>query len=201
MSTENNKEKGKKKKKSELYKNIAFVAFLLILFFTPAGKEIKLWAQKLRVAVSSPSIENVEDQKQLTSYDYKWQFKDAEGNLVSLADYKGKVVVLNFWATWCPPCVAEMPSFQELYNTYNNKVVFLFVSNEEFSVTKPFMKKKEFNMPVYNQISNAPGVLKHSVLPTTFLIDQNGKIVIEESGATDWNSKNMHELLEKLIVE
>ena len=188
-------------KSKEFYKNVAFIAFLGILFFTPAGREVKLWMSQLRVMVLNPAVESVDNQQQLSKFDYEWKLVDASGKQVELSDFSGKVILLNYWATWCPPCIAEMPSLQNLYNDYQDKMVFIFLTNDDKPKVDAFMKKREFTLPVYYQASNAPSKLSTNSLPTTFLIDQNGKILIEEVGASDWNGESMRAILDKLLVE
>jgi thiol-disulfide isomerase/thioredoxin len=188
-------------KSKEFYKNVAFVAFLAILFFTPAGREVKLWMSKLRVAVLNPSIESVDNQKQLSKFDYEWRLVDAQGQQVKLSDFSGKVILLNYWATWCPPCIAEMPSLQKLYDDYGDKMVFVFLTSDDKQKVDNFIAKKEFTLPVYYQTTKAPTKLYTNSLPTTYLIDQNGKILIEEVGASDWNGSAMREILDELLVE
>jgi len=188
-------------KSKEGLKNIAFVAFLLILFFTPVGKEMRVWVAKLRVLILNPSVESVEDQQKLSNNDYNWQLVDENGEVVSLDKFKGEVVLLNYWATWCPPCVAEMPSFQKLYNDYSDKVNFVFLTTDPKEKVDAFMTKREFDLPIYYQIKQAPPKLHTSSLPTTFLIDQNGSILIDEVGASDWNGAKMRETLDKLLLK
>lgn len=188
-------------KSKEFYKNVAFVAFLGILFFTPAGREVKLWMSKLRVMVLNPSIESNDNQQQLSKFDYEWKLVDNKGKQVELSDFSGKVILLNYWATWCPPCIAEMPSLQNLYNDYGDKMVFIFLTSDDKQKVDKFMDKRSFTLPVYYQQSKAPSKLFTNSLPTTYLIDQNGKILIEEVGASDWNGKAMRSILDKLLIE
>ncbi|MCK5780949.1 MAG: TlpA family protein disulfide reductase [Flavobacteriales bacterium] len=189
-------------KSKEFYKNLAFVAFLaIVLIPNPVGKELKVLVSKLRVMVLNPSVESTDNQKQLSKFDYEWKLVDANGKQVELSDFSGKVILLNYWATWCPPCVAEMPSLQKLYNDYQDKMVFIFLTNDDKPKVDAFMKKRDLTLPVYFQHSKAPAKLFTSSLPTTYLIDQNGKILIEEVGASDWNGTSMRDILDKLLVE
>jgi thiol-disulfide isomerase/thioredoxin len=188
-------------KSKEFYKNAAFFAFLGILFFTPIGKEIRVYVAKLRVVFLNPSIEEVESQQTLSKHDLKWALVDSKGKAVELASLNDKPLIVNYWATWCPPCIAEMPAFQSLYNDYKDKVNFVFLTTDEKKLVDEFISKKEYTLPVYYQVSQAPPKLRTSSLPTTYLIDQNGKILIDEVGASDWNGKRMRDLLDKLIRE
>ena len=189
-------------KSKEFYKNLMFIAFLaIVLVPNPIGKEIKVLVSKIRVMVLNPAVESADKQQQLSNYDYEWKLVDIKGKQVQLSDYKGKVILLNYWATWCPPCIAEMPSLQKLYNDYQDKMVFIFLTSDDKSKVNTFMDKKKFTLPVFYQASNAPSKLATNSLPTTFLIDQNGKILMEEIGASDWNGASMRSILDKLLAE
>lgn len=107
--------------------------------------------------------------------------------------------MINFWATWCPPCIAEMPSLQKLYDAYNEDVVFLFITNEPKDVTSEFKSQKAYSFPVYQRRSNAPKPLITKGIPRTVIIDKSGRIVIDKSGAVDWFSSSIREKLEILI--
>ncbi len=109
-----------------------------------------------------------------------FNLKDADGRLVSLADYKGKVVLLNFWATWCGPCKIEIPWFVEFQKTYKDKgftVIGIAVDDEGWEVVKPYINAKQVNYPVVvgtQWVDNAYGGIE--ALPTTFVIDREGRI-------------------------
>ncbi len=117
------------------------------------------------------------------------QLQSLEGKTVKLSDYKGKIVVLNFWATWCPPCREEIPDLVALQKQYAAQgVVVLGVSMDEGGPAKvaSFAKKYGINYPVVMGDAKASadygGI---QVLPTTFIIDRAGKIVDGLQGATD----------------
>jgi len=116
--------------------------------------------------------------------------KNLEGKEVSLSDFRGKHVLVNFWATWCGPCKIEMPSLEALYQRFKNKnFVMLAISNDMFGATivKPFVKANKISFPVLLdqrlKASNAFGVVS---LPATFMIDPKGKILGALYGAEDW---------------
>jgi thiol-disulfide isomerase/thioredoxin len=115
-----------------------------------------------------------------------WTIKDLDGREVSAASLKGKVVVVDFWATWCGPCVSELPNLAKLYKKYENNPGVVFCSidtNEPASTIKPFMGKYNysFNVLIGNltPVSKAYGV---EGIPTKFLIDRSGKIQFKHIG-------------------
>ncbi|MCC7430179.1 TlpA family protein disulfide reductase [bacterium] len=109
-----------------------------------------------------------------------FSWKDAEGNLQTLENLRGKVVILDFWATWCPPCRAEIPHFIDLYSDYSSKglvIVGVSVDQEGISVVENFVKQNKMNYPqvvVKEDVVRAYGI---SPIPTTFILDKEGKIV------------------------
>ena len=116
--------------------------------------------------------------------------KNLDGKEISLNQFRGKHVLINFWATWCGPCKIEMPSLEALYERFKDKnFVLLAISNDMFgaNIVKPFVKAHNINFPVLLdqrlKVSNTFGVVS---LPTTFMIDPQGKIIGALFGAEDW---------------
>ena len=180
-------------------KNIIFIIIVAVLIIPQTRKPIQVLLQKGVLLINKPSIENKETSDKLT--DYNWNLIDGTNTAYNLQEAKGKVVLINFWATWCPPCIAEMPSLQKLYNDYNDKVVFLFVTNEELSDITPFLEKKQYTFEVYRPVSNYPAIFDVTSIPRTFLIDKEGNIIIDESGATNWNSDMVRNTIDGLLME
>ncbi|HIP48760.1 MAG TPA: TlpA family protein disulfide reductase [Lutibacter sp.] len=172
--------------------NILFVIAIGLLLHPTS----KAWI--LRQISFSPSIENKVDQVQLKSYN--WSLKGLNTKDYDFNQAKNKVVIVNFWATWCVPCVAEMPSLQALYDDYGDKVEFLLVTSDSNKKVAPFMKERNFNMPIYNQASNAPDEFFTKTIPKTFLVSKDGKIIID-TGRANWNTKKIRSLLDSLLKE
>ena len=172
------------------YANILFVILIGLLLYPKS----KTWI--LRQIAFSPSVEKVEKREKLANYE--WLLHGINTENFDFNQAKGKVVIVNFWATWCVPCIAEMPSLQALYDDYGNKVDFLLVTSDSKEKVMPFMEEQGFSMPIYNQISNAPIEFASRTIPKTFLVDKNGFVVIEAARA-DWNTKKIRKLLDQLL--
>jgi thiol-disulfide isomerase/thioredoxin len=126
------------------------------------------------------------------------QFKDAGGNTISLSALKPKVVFINYWATWCPPCIAEMPKVNELYKKFRNdpNIAFLLVDvDNDLPKAKAFMLKNGYDLPLYIQISNAPEALLDGTIPTTLVFGKVGKLIFKHSGAADYSSEKFEEFI------
>ena len=115
---------------------------------------------------------------------------DLNGKMVSLADYKDQVVLLNIWATWCRPCVEEMPSMEKLHQEMKDeKFVILAVSIDESGadVVRPFMKKHKLNFPaLIDSAGTINSLYQTTGVPESFIIDKDGRMVEEIIGPRDW---------------
>ena len=127
--------------------------------------------------------------------------KDIDGKTHSLSDYKGKVIVLNFWATWCPPCRFEMPSMERAQAlTINDDVVFLGINvGEDADTIFTFTADYPVTFPLLMDI-NSEIIEQYPVvgLPTTYVIDTQGRIVYQAIGTRDWDNANIVNQLKAL---
>jgi thiol-disulfide isomerase/thioredoxin len=129
-------------------------------------------------------------------------YYDATGNTVSTTDLKGKVVFINFWATWCPPCLAEMPSLQSLYTQFKDSddIVFLFM-NEDDDLSKGFeyLKKQNYDLPLAERAGELPAEIYSGTLPTTLILDKTGRVVYRREGLAEYNTKEFISQLKEII--
>ncbi len=132
-----------------------------------------------------------------------FQLKDKNGNAISLQSYRGKVVVLNFWATWCQPCRHEMPSLEALYKKYQTQnfvVLGVSLDEEGWSQINQFSSKFKISFPILLDSEMKVSELYQTyMIPETFLIDSSGKIVDQFTGPQSFNSPVFFEKIEALL--
>lgn len=125
----------------------------------------------------------------------KSTYEDLEGNPIELSDFKGKKVVVNYWATWCRPCIEEMPSMlraQELLT--NDNYVFLLASDQSIEKIKEFKDKKKFEF-TFLKFTGSLADMQINALPATFIYNEAGEFANRVDGITEWDSQ---EMLDKL---
>jgi thiol-disulfide isomerase/thioredoxin len=187
-----------KKSKVSIALDIVLVLLLVAMVF-PASRRT-LSSLVIKYTMFQPR--EAKEVKYLDEAISNWTVQDMDGNLLTLNDLKGRVLFINFWATWCPPCIAEMGGIQKLYNHYNDEVLFLLVSDEESEVIRNFLSKKGYALPVYHHYSgNIPRELISPSIPATYLVSKNGRIVIDKKGAARWDGDRTKKIIDQLLKE
>jgi peroxiredoxin len=132
-----------------------------------------------------------------------FQLWDMDGNVLSLSNYRGKVVLLNFWATWCGPCRVEMPAMELLYRDFNRKdfeILAVSTDPQGMAVTRPFRDSLGLTFPILHDSDFRVGLTYGArTLPMTFLVDRDGLITHRIFGARDWQSPEARQLIQTLI--
>ena len=190
--------KKKKSIKREIIEWAIFLGVIGFLFGTGLHTPVFGFIQGLilKTGVIQPSINNEE----VVAASYDFSLVDQEGEYVDFADYKGKVVFINFWATWCPPCVAEMPDINNLYQEMQSEnIEFVLISlDDDFEKAKQFVKRKKFQFPIYQLASSLPSAYESSAIPTTYVLSPGGNIVVSKSGMAKYNTKKFKQFLVNL---
>jgi thiol-disulfide isomerase/thioredoxin len=192
------KMKKKKSAKREIIECVVFLGVIVILWATGLHTPVIGFIQGLvlKTGIIQPNIK-AEDP---TNADYNLMLTDRQGNLKSLKDFEGKVIFMNIWATWCPPCIAEMPDIHNLYQEVKNEdIVFVMLSvDDDLQKAISFVDKRGFEFPVYQLAGPMPVAFESSAIPTTFVISPEGKIVVKRSGMAQYNTKKFREYLLEL---
>jgi thiol-disulfide isomerase/thioredoxin len=135
-------------------------------------------------------------------FDYSFNIKDLNDNRIGFENFRGKVIFLNLWATWCAPCRAEMPSIEKLYlENQRDEIQFIMLSLDEDSdlqKVKNFIHSRNFTFPVFMPSGHLPAQLQVPGIPTTFIIDKQGKIIMKKVGMTNFSNGHYDKLLKEL---
>jgi thiol-disulfide isomerase/thioredoxin len=166
--------------------NALFIALFLTIFLIPSAKALVMQGL-MEIGLFKPSLDerNTTPSTDLSAI----KFKDSKNNIVSLGDLEGKVIFLNFWATWCPPCLAEMPSINKLHQQFANdqEVVFLLIdADSDFKKSQGYLDRKNYNLPLFTFASDIPETLFKGSLPTTIVFDKKGRIAYNGVGAANY---------------
>ncbi len=183
----------KVKKKTLL--NILLILFVVSFFVTPLGEYSKIALMQL--FSFSPEIVRTSDRQKLPSYN--WTLKDAEGEFFNFERARGKVVLIDFWASWRLPSLPELKSLQGLYDDYGDRVDFYIITNEEQPQAEAFIQKYGFTFPVTYQYLESKSPLPGTEPPRSYLIDAQGYVVVDQKGMADWNTAKVRELLDKVL--
>ena len=160
----------------------------------------------LNEVIEAPKLEppSAQDMK-VTTIDFDsnvLQFSDLENNIFTLQNFKGKNLFINYWATWCNPCLAEMPYMAELYENYKDEedIIFLYLSREKLEVIKNYIPKDESlqQLPIYKIITD-DAFFATSGIPTTFIVNSVGEVIVKDLGSAFWNDESVFKLIDNLI--
>ena len=200
VALEMKKEKKVKSKKRDLIELGVILAIFATIYLTGTQTEVfgKVQQAVLTTGVMNASSLDEEDYV-VASYDFK--LIDPQGKVLDAQNLKGKVVFMNIWATWCAPCVAEMPNINKLYGNVgeNSNIVFLMISHDKrMEKAVAWIKNKGFDFPIYQLASPLPDVYETGVVPSTFVISPEGKIVVQKTGMANYNAKRFRKFITKL---
>lgn len=191
------KEKRAKSRKRDLIELAIVITIFAAIYFS--GMQAEVFG-KVQQAVLSTGFMNAGelDESVQKSADYNFKLIDEDGNILDATGLKGKTIFMNIWATWCAPCVAEMPSINKLYGKLKDdpNVVFLMISEDrDFQTAKDWVVKKEFDFPIYKLTTRLPDMYETNVVPTTVVISSEGKVVVKKTGMANYNTKRFRKLL------
>jgi len=144
-----------------------------------------------------PALEALESEIFLKDEDYNIELKGVNTYDINLSELKGGNIFLNFWGTWCQPCIEEWPTIQDLYDDKKDNMNFVLVAmQDKYDSITEFLKQNNYSVPVYIATSPLPEKFLVRIFPTTFIIDKNGQILKREDGSEDWNSDKNREYID-----
>lgn len=186
--------------------NVIFVVLIALLIWPTSRSYFQQGLMK--IGLFKPTLEAPKESKDsvavanTTAGEPNLSFVDASGKQVNTHDLKGKVVFVNFWATWCPPCKAEMPSIQVLYDRFkdNDKVAFLIVEIEnDVEKAHDFLKAEKLTMPIHFPVGEIPQTWLGGSIPTTLILDKTGAIAARHEGMADYSRPEVTDFINELI--
>lgn len=181
-------------------KSQQFIPFLVILVVV----SFLIQRQQGGGALPAPQISMIEPEMR-SSDGTAFTLPDLSEKQVRLEDFRGNVVLLNFFATWCGPCREEMPSLEQVYKAYSRKgLVVVGVSSDVQgkAVVEPFVKDFGLSFPiVLDPQSRVSKQYRVRGIPTVYLLDKHGRIAGMHVGGADWNGKEARALIEQLLAE
>lgn len=178
---------------------------LVALFLTGLHKEVFGFLQRgvLETGIMNPDVKEKavsENKGANPKADFSLMLVNSKGEQVSMEEFRGKVIFMNIWATWCPPCIAEMPGINNLFNDVNDDdVVFLMLSvDRDFEKAKRFKEKKGFDFEIYKVEGGLPEMYYTQSIPTTFVINANGELALTHTGMADYHTAEFKKFLQGL---
>lgn len=180
--------------KKPWFRNAIFFLLLAVVFFSGAPRWVSVQLTRFRLAKPSPVMEPIPDS--LSVYRFKYIIEEPMGEQVELQDFKGKPVFINFWASWCVPCLAEFASMEELMEELP-EVTFIFVTAEERPAFEKYLGRTSHPLRFYRQATPAPPAFSHEAIPASYVLNSDGRVVYKHVGAADWGSKEIAETIRK----
>jgi thiol-disulfide isomerase/thioredoxin len=183
------------------------LVFVILMIVNPSVKGVVIQGL-MKIGLFQPDVSAKNEKEPISKISQGEKsgvlFKDEAGNVISLSDLKGKVVFINFWATWCPPCIAEMPSINKLQDKFkdNKNIVILMVdADNQPEKSKKFMIKHHYDLKIYTPASEIPTEFLDSALPTTVVLNKKGEIVFKHEGGADYTNQEFINFFETLSKE
>jgi thiol-disulfide isomerase/thioredoxin len=184
----------KKSTKREFIEWTILIVVVSTLYFTGYHTDVIGFIQRAALSTGLFKAQTEFETTKQASYDFI--LTDINGNQVAFDSFREKTVFINFWATWCPPCIAEMPDINDLYLKTNKNVSFVMISvDEDREKAKKFMERKGYDFPIYFLASGLPSVYETHSIPTTYVIAPNGTIAAKRHGMAQYDSDEFRSFL------
>lgn len=183
-----------------------------VTFLRRTLARLALWAALISALILLPRLvgplqwfqPSLPDGPELTvigKVDPDWKLLTLDGQEVPFSTFQGRAVFLNIWATWCRPCLMEIPSIQDLHDALKDEgVAVILVTQESPDRVRRFVEQREWHVPVY-VTGRLPAVIQTDGIPATFALNRRGEIVYRHVGMADWNTEKCRAVLRRLQRE
>ena len=188
------------KKKKDRLTWIAYIAIFLLFWVTGWHKPVisKLQQGILATGLIQADIDQEHSENAVDAILY-----DEEDQKIRLSEFRNGVVFFNVWATWCPPCKAEMPGIQSLYESAEIEGVnFVMISTDRnFEDAKKYKKAHNYTFPIYRLGESMSEELNSTTLPTTYIIGKKGNVEMVHKGMAQYNTEKFKDYLQQLVLK
>ncbi|WP_347218048.1 TlpA disulfide reductase family protein [Chryseobacterium sp.] len=190
--------------KKWIISNISTLLLTVLFIIVLVNPDAKAWLmrQVASTGILNSSISEPAEKPANTAAYTGLMLNNEDGTFIDSSLLKNKVVFINFWASWCPPCRAEFPSVEKLYNKYkaHPDMVFLIINlDDNPALGKNYLKEKGFTVPFITPAANIPEALYNGSLPTTVVIDKKGEIRLHHTGVADYSKDSFYHEIETLL--
>ncbi|RAJ79110.1 thiol-disulfide isomerase/thioredoxin [Chitinophaga dinghuensis] len=178
--------------------NALFLLILVVIIVNPTAKSYVIRGL-MKVGLFQPSVPGKAGERMQDA-----GFRDEDGQTITISGLQGKVIILNFWATWCPPCRAEMPSLESLYQEFSSHQQLEFIAvdaDSDLAKARQFLQQNSYTFPVYAATTDISREVYNGTLPTTVIIDKKGYIRARYTGAKDYTNSDFKKFLTGLLAE
>jgi len=178
----------------------AILLFLAFIRFTDQGTVVLGWMQQGILATGLFQADTVWAEEEAEPASYDLALRSLDGEPAHMESFRGRTIFLNLWATWCAPCLAEMPYIQKLYEDVGDEgIVFITIStDEEADVARQYIEAKGYTFPVYRVDGPMPALYRSPTLPTTWVISPEGKLATVHAGMANYNTRGFKRFLRSL---
>ena len=180
-----------------LKKNIIYIILVVVLSAFAIIKPLRDFVSE-QIAMS-PTVEKINNETILSDDVLNIDLKGINTTSTNLKNLRGKVLFLNFWGTWCPPCRTEWPTIEKLYELRKDKLEFALIAmQDQEEDVKKFLKENNYTAPVYIAESPLDPKILPTAFPTTYLIGKDGRILKKEDSSMDWSKDSILEFIDNV---
>lgn len=188
-------------KRKTIIEWVVVIGIILVFAYTGWHKPLVVLLQRGLIQTGLFSPDTSKPPVVLHNGIYNLSLMDEQGEVVELESLAGDVIFINFWATWCPPCRAEMPGINALFQKVQDPALHYVILTEERDFSKAIAYKKEqgFDFPIYQLIGPLPRIYQEPSIPRSYVVSHDGKLIMEHTGLADYDSRSFRDFLKQAL--